>query len=91
MSRKRDDRHYLYDIQDAIVQIQKYVQGQSFEQFLSDRKTQDTVVRNLEIIGEAAKHISQPLKQRHPKIPWRRPALSATRPAHIREPTFNVF
>lgn len=71
MSRKRNDRHYLYDIQDAIVQIQKYVEGQSFEQFLSDRKTQDAVVRNLEIIGEAAKHISQPLKQRHPEIPWK--------------------
>ena len=41
------------------------------KKFLADRKTQDAVVRNFEVIGEAAKNISSALKAKHPEIPWK--------------------
>ena len=50
----RDFRLYLYDILEAIHQIRIYVANQDEEAFAADRKTQDAVIRNLEIIGEAA-------------------------------------
>lgn len=43
----------------------------SYQKFLKDTKTQDAVVRNLEIIGEAVKNISESLKAEHPNIPWK--------------------
>lgn len=71
MSTKRGDREYLADIQDSLKQIEQYVHEYTFEQFVADRKTQDAVVRNLEIMGEAAKHISGSLRKRHPEVPWK--------------------
>jgi len=46
------------DILDAIARIEQYVSGLAFEQFTADQKTVDAVVRNLEIIGEAVRHLS---------------------------------
>ncbi len=43
----------------------------NYEQFLNDKRTQDAVVRNLEVIGEAAKNISKQLKNKFPQIPWK--------------------
>jgi hypothetical protein len=56
----RDYRVSLQDILEAATWIDEYVRGISFEQFRADRKTVDAVVRNLEIIGEAAKNIPEP-------------------------------
>jgi uncharacterized protein with HEPN domain len=50
----RDSRLYLDDILEAIHQIRTYVANQDEKAFATDRKTQDAVIRNLEIIGEAA-------------------------------------
>lgn len=66
----KDDRIYLLHIRDAIQYIGEYtVAGQ--ESFLADRKTQDAVVRNLEILGEATKRLSLSLKDAHPDISWK--------------------
>jgi uncharacterized protein with HEPN domain len=43
----------------------------TYEQFLEDIKTQDAVIRNIEIIGEATKNISEELRNRYPEIPWK--------------------
>lgn len=67
----KDDRVYLAHILDAVERIQKYTsEGKS--EFDRDEKTQDAVVRNLEIIGEAAKNVSDELRSNRPDIPWRR-------------------
>jgi uncharacterized protein with HEPN domain len=66
----KDDRIYLLHIRDAIDQIFEYTTAGK-DRFWVDRKTQDAVVRNLEIIGEATKHVSQPLKDSRPDIPWK--------------------
>jgi uncharacterized protein with HEPN domain len=68
---KRRDRDYLNDIREAIERISAYTVVQTYEEFMKDIKTQDAVVRNLEIIGEAAKNLSAGLKKSNPKIPWK--------------------
>jgi len=67
----KDDRVYLLHVRDAIDAIAAYtVAGRGA--FMADRKTQDAVLRNLEIIGEAVKRLSPPLTSAHPDVPWRR-------------------
>jgi uncharacterized protein with HEPN domain len=68
----RDSSVYLDDISTAIHRVQTYVAGMSREQFDDDEKTIDAVVRNLEIIGEAVKHLPQTLRDYQPQIPWQR-------------------
>lgn len=70
MSGKRRDKDFLGDILDAMERIIAYTANLSYEQFLADTKTQDAVLRNTEIIGEAAKKLSATLKKAHRHIPW---------------------
>src|SRR5262249_20869365 len=67
----RADRELLGDILEAIRRAEAYMEGQSYEQFLVDTKTQDAVIRALEIVGEATKKLSPALRERHPEIPWK--------------------
>ena len=67
----RADTDLLNDIREAIQRIQSYLGDISYEAFLDDTKTQDAVIRNIEIIGEAAKGISEQLREANPHIPWR--------------------
>jgi uncharacterized protein with HEPN domain len=67
----KDDSIYLLHIRDTLNRIFDYTAGGA-ENFLQDTKTQDAVVRNLEIIGEAVKHISEKLRAQYPDVPWKR-------------------
>lgn len=62
---------YLSDIRDAIEKIYGFVGSMSFETFSQDAKTIDAVVRNIEVIGEAARHIPEPLRLAYPTVPWK--------------------
>ncbi len=64
------DRIYLLHVRDAMQHIMNYTAAGQ-ESFFADRKTQDAVVRNLEIIGEAIKRVSARLKEAHPDIAWK--------------------
>jgi uncharacterized protein with HEPN domain len=55
----------------AVGNIEEYTRGLNFEAFARDKKTVDAVVRNFEIIGEAAKHIPAGTRREYPKIPWK--------------------
>lgn len=68
---QRDHRVYLEDILQAISSIEAYTKAMSFQDFAEDRKTQDAVVRNLEVIGEATKRIPDNVRKAHPSIAWR--------------------
>lgn len=57
---------------ESIHKIEKYVEGLNKEDFLRDEKTIDAVVRNLEIIGEAANRLPHDFIELHPEIEWRR-------------------
>jgi uncharacterized protein with HEPN domain len=77
MSKMRRDFDFLLDIQDAIDHILEFTSGLTMEDYLHDRKTQDAVVHNLEVMGEATKNLSDELRTDHPTIPWR--DISGTR------------
>lgn len=68
---KRGHLEYLADMREATVRIQSYVSGLTYGQFLTDPKTQDAVIRNVEIIGEAAKHMPADITSGHPEVEWK--------------------
>jgi len=70
--RKKDDTVYLKHILDAIRLIEEYLQTKSYNDFIKNRMLQDAVIREIEILGEAAKNLSNELKNKYPEIPWRR-------------------
>jgi uncharacterized protein with HEPN domain len=67
----RSDRDLLGDIVEALRRAQAYSADQAYDSFLADTKTQDAVIRTLEIVGEATKRLSVSLRERHPEIPWK--------------------
>ena len=66
----KDDRLYLIHILESIERVEEYT-SEGLEQFLADRKTQDAVLRNLQILAESTRRISTELKMAHPEIDWR--------------------
>lgn len=68
----REWRFYLEDMREACEKVLRYVGGMTFEQFVQDEKTFDAVVRNLEILGEAAKHILPEVRICYPDVEWPR-------------------
>jgi uncharacterized protein with HEPN domain len=68
---KKDDSVYLSHILDSISQIEEYTEGLTKEEFLAKRLVQDGTIRQIEIIGEAIKNVSEPLKERYSHIPWK--------------------
>ena len=79
---KRTDQEFLSDIREALQRIAAYVTGMTYESFVADSKTQDAVIRNLEILGEAAKNISNELRAKYPSVPWRSMAGARDRLIH---------
>ena len=65
------DRQYLLDILISARLAMTYVSGKTREEFLVDIQLQDAVIRRLEIIGEAARRISEPTRLAFPSLPWR--------------------
>ena len=68
---KRGVKLFLQDILDSAASIREYTAGMSFEDFDKDRKTRDVVIRNFEVIGEAARNIPASLKEKHPDVGWK--------------------
>jgi len=60
----------IEDILEAIGRIESYTHGLTFEDFCDDSKTVDAVVRNLEVIGEAARNLHSDVTARLPDVPW---------------------
>ncbi|MBE0637665.1 MAG: DUF86 domain-containing protein [Bacteroidales bacterium] len=69
---KRDTRLLLDDMLQAALRIRNYTEGYDFEAFFNDEKTIDAVVRNFEIIGEAANRIDPLFRNQHPNVEWKR-------------------
>lgn len=63
-------RRRLQDIRESILAAQEFAAGLTAEQFEHDRKTVFAVVRALEIISEASRHIDDEVRSRHPYLPW---------------------
>ncbi|MBL7774593.1 MAG: DUF86 domain-containing protein [Saprospiraceae bacterium] len=69
---KRSDRELLLDIVESIDKIFRYTDGMSFKNFIEDERTIDAVVRNFEIIGEAANRLDESFQDQFPHVEWRR-------------------
>ena len=67
---KRPLQLLLDDMWEAIERIERYTKGITHEMFVHDEKTADAVVRNLEVIGEAANRLPEEFKGQHSKIAW---------------------
>jgi len=66
----KDDRLYLIHIKECIERVIMYTEeGKDF--FFADTKTQDAVMRNLQILAESTQHLYDSLKERHPEVDWR--------------------
>ena len=61
----------IADILDAINNVLDYTDGISYDQFVTDRKTIDAVIRNFIVIGEAASRLPDTFIQKYPDVPWR--------------------
>lgn len=68
--RKLDDVARLGHIYDAICTIEKYTAGVDKSAFLANGMMQDAIMRQIEIIGEAAGRLSSELQEKHPGLPW---------------------
>jgi len=69
---RRDTLLLLDDMLQSAQKIKRYTKNLNFKTFLSDDKTIDAVVRNFEIIGEAANRIDQDFRDNNPEVEWKR-------------------
>ena len=68
---KRKDIDLIQDIKESIERIVSYTHDIEYGDFTQDNKTQDAVIRNIEIMGEAAKALSEKVKKDNSDIPWK--------------------
>lgn len=80
--RSRDYKLFLQDILVSAREAQEFARGMTLSEFLADRKTQNAVVRSIEIIGEAVKNIPKQVQDRYPEIPWSDMARMRDKVAH---------
>ena len=66
---KKSNKVYLEDIARAVKLIEEYVKGFDIKKFKKDKKTQDAVIRQIAIIGEAIKKLSKSFAKSHPDLP----------------------
>lgn len=71
MSAGHDLSDYLNDMLDAASEAERFVKGVSYDEFAANREKTLAVTKELEIIGEAAKHIPEDVRSRYPEMPWR--------------------
>lgn len=69
--KNREYGDYIEDILDSINAVAKFVKRKNFKDFTKDKKTIYAVVRGIEIIGEATKHIPKSIRNKYPEVPWK--------------------
>ena len=79
---KRDAELLVEDMLEALRKIDLYTAGLDHSAFLKDEKTIDAVVRNLEVLGEAARQVPDAFLVSHPDVPWRKIAGLRNRSEH---------
>ena len=68
---KKDINIFLEHILESIHLIEDYIKGRNKSEFLKLTQLQDSVIRRIEIIGEAIKNIPDDFRETYPKIPWK--------------------
>ena len=68
---KKEDSVYLRHILDAVSRIEEYTKGIEYKDFMEKHLIQDGVIRQIEIIGEATKRLSDKTRDKYPNVPWK--------------------
>jgi len=68
----RDESLYLADIQESCEKVLRFTRGMKYKDFVHDELHFDAVLRNLEIIGEAVKNMSEEMRKKYPNVKWRK-------------------
>jgi uncharacterized protein with HEPN domain len=69
---ERSNRLYVNDILESIKRIEDYTANLSYDDFIKNDLVKDAVLRNLEVIGEAAKSIPDEVREEYTDVPWKR-------------------
>ena len=69
---ERSDGQLLLDMLEALERVMRYTKDMSREDFLQDQMAQDAVVRNIQVIGEAANRTSKQFQEKTPQLEWRK-------------------
>ena len=69
---KKSNLVFLKHIENSIELIEKYIQNKEKTDFINSNMLQDSIIRRLEIIGEASKNISENVKEQFPEIEWKK-------------------
>lgn len=80
--KERDYGDFVQDILDSINDVGNFIEGMDFEDFIKDKKTIYSVVRVIEIIGEATKNIPGQIRKKYPEVPWKKMAGMRDRLVH---------
>ena len=70
--KRRTGKLFVEDILEAIDKIKRHIEGLTYETFVKNELVIDAVIRNLEIIGEASRNLSEDVRKKYPEIPWGR-------------------
>jgi len=79
---KREVKLLLLDISEACEKIFRFTENMNYSEFASDDRTSDAVIRNLEVIGEAANHLPDAFISSHPEIGWSKAIAVRNRVIH---------
>jgi uncharacterized protein with HEPN domain len=79
---KREVKLLLLDISEACEKIFRFTENMNYSEFASDDRTSDAVIRNLEVIGEAANHLPDTFISSHPEIGWSKAIAVRNRVIH---------
>nr|VFJ70429.1 MAG: Uncharacterized conserved protein, contains HEPN domain [Candidatus Kentron sp. FM]VFJ70810.1 MAG: Uncharacterized conserved protein, contains HEPN domain [Candidatus Kentron sp. FM]VFK18733.1 MAG: Uncharacterized conserved protein, contains HEPN domain [Candidatus Kentron sp. FM] len=79
---ERGDDDFLQDIRESMERIVRYTRDMEYEDFFEDDKTQDAVIRNMEIMGEASKALSEEFRNGYADIPWKKIAMTRDKLIH---------
>ena len=79
----RNDSAYLLDMLLAARDALSFTEDMSFDDFVRDRRTQLSVLKSVEIVGEAAAHVSEDARRANPDIPWREIVGMRNRLVHV--------
>lgn len=67
----KEDLVYIYHILTAIADIKEFTEGMTKKDFLKSKMAEHAVVRNIEVMGEASKHLSDRFREKHNDVPWK--------------------
>ena len=70
MRERARDKGRLQDIIEYSANVSAFIEGYSYDAFVADKRTYYSIMKNIEVVGEAAYMLSKAFKQAHPETPW---------------------